>query len=164
MGYYAKGQGSATLLPNINLNTFEIELEDFLKERDIDISFECFSSKQTSAGTKNIKHIEFWESGNFHEEDTLAFLERISLSVTGGCAVYDGEEDAHWRYVFDKSNKEWKEEQGKLVYDSDLDDYSEGLIIYEEDIFSDYTDEQLIEELSKRGYDVSSLEKDDREI
>ena len=83
--------------------------------------------------------IGFWENdSHWHEEDTFEFLETLTPYIKEGCANYTGEEDCIWRYKFYPESETWKEEYATVDYN-----------------FESYTDEELIAELTKRGYKVT---------
>lgn len=126
MGYYASGDGSATLKEGVN-QTELANLLDGLPNSDMD--FEFYENK-----------ISFWENdSHWHEEDTFEFLEALIPYITDGCAHYSGEEDCIWRYKFYSESETWEEESATIDYN-----------------FESYTDEELITELVKRGYKVTN--------
>lgn len=82
--------------------------------------------------------IDFTDYENYHEEDTMDFLNILSPYITEGSIEYSGDDDCHWKFVFNKDTKEWDEIEGEVYYSLD-----------------EFSDEVLIEELKNRGYTVS---------
>ncbi len=133
MGYFANGAGDATLKEGVDEDNLYDILEKCVKERNLDMEFDVVDHKDQ-------KIIDFWESdSHWHEEDTDAFLNALSPYITEGSAVYSGEEDCHWKYVFNPQTGKWLTEGGTIVFGSDL---------------TDIPDNDLIEALTKRGYKV----------
>ena len=126
MGYYASGNGDATLKEGV-----KEDLERLLKgardEIDCDIEWDISEDR-----------IDFWQSdSHWHEEDTLEFLNMLIPYITEGSMYYSGEDDCHWRYVFDPENDVWIDEGGEVIFD-----------------LSDISDEDLLEEVRKRGLKI----------
>lgn len=138
MGYHAKGDGGATFKENVDLNELKFKLS--LLNTDIEYDF-CDNS------------ILFWENDtHWHEEDTYEFLDTITPYVIDGTAHYSSCEDVSlWRYKLDTKEGKWIEQPAIIDYD------------FENYLLENRSDEQLIAELEKRGYDVSGLEKDEVE-
>lgn len=125
MGYYAFGNGSAKFL---KMNSDKLlHLLDSLK------TFNNF--------TYDVYNDEIWfEEDNSHwdESNTYKFLNTLSPYISSGSIQYSGEEDCIWRYVFCPNDNIWKEECGTIDYN-----------------FESYNDEELIAELTKRGYIIT---------
>lgn len=68
----------------------------------------------------------------------MDFLNILSPYITEGSIEYSGDDDCHWKFVFNKDTKEWDEIEGEVYYSLD-----------------EFSDEVLIEELKNRGYTVS---------
>ena len=85
-------------------------------------------------------HISFSDEDEYFEEDTMEFLNTLNSYITEGSIVYSGEGDDCWRFVFDSETETWKREEGVIDYN-----------------FESYTDEQMNEELIRRGYEVSKI-------
>ena len=81
--------------------------------------------------------VDFYESDKYHEDETIEFLDTLAPYVAEGEANYIGEDGCTWRFRFDPDEQEWDEETATIDYN-----------------FESYTDEQMIEELDKRGYIV----------
>lgn len=81
--------------------------------------------------------VDFYESDKYHEDETIEFLDTLAPYVAEGEANYIGEDGCTWRFRFDPYEQEWVEETATIDYN-----------------FESYTDEQMIEELDKRGYIV----------
>lgn len=88
--------------------------------------------------------VNFFENDKYHEDETSKFLDALVPYITEGEATYSGEGDCHWRFRFSPDDQEWIEESGTIDYN-----------------FDSYTDEQLIEELNKRGYIVQKKPQND---
>lgn len=130
MSYYASGCGSAVLKDNVDGEQLEKILDNIIDDNDIDIQFDF-----------DLHNIYFYEDyGNWHEEDTETFLNALIPYIVSGTAEYSGEEDCYWRYVFDNEIQDWKEQNATIDYD-----------------FESYSDDDLIKELTKRGYQVSKI-------
>lgn len=107
MGYYASGSGDATIKEG-KLQELKDVLETNEKNIDSDIEFEF---------TNKCNRIDFWQSDDhWHEEDIMFFLDLISPYITEGSMVFNGEDDCHWRYVFDLDSEEWSDEGGTVIY------------------------------------------------
>ena len=81
--------------------------------------------------------VDFYESDKYHEDETIEFLATLAPYVAEGEANYIGEDGCTWRFRFDRDEQEWLEETATIDYN-----------------FESYTDEQMIEELDRRGYIV----------
>ena len=126
MGFYAYGSGTALLKDNIKKE----ELFERLDEKVGDaycLDYE-YDGKET---------IGITDSENYSEEDIMEFLNILSPCITEGSIEYTGDDDCHWKFVFDKENEEWDEIEGEVYYSLD-----------------EFSDEVLIEELKSRGYEV----------
>lgn len=128
MGYYANGDGAATFKNGVDIEKVGMLLDDKLDELDV-IEFE-FEIKGNE--------IYFYDSEKYHEDETLAFLNVLAPYITEGKMTYSGEDDCHWRFVFNSDEQGWDEESGTVDFD-----------------FESYTDEDLIVELERRGYNVT---------
>ena len=134
MGYYANASGSATIIDGK-----KAELEKILEDKYGKYAQHC-SLDYDFFDDKDGNSIEITDSEKYYEEATTEFLETIAPYTTAGCLDYSGEDDCIWRFVFDPATKSWNEENATISYD-----------------MSDYSDEQLIEELKKRGYTVDRM-------
>ena len=127
MSYYAYGNGSALLKENV-------DKEELFEKLDTKVEEACcleyeYDDKET---------IDFTDYENYHEEDTMDFLNILSPYITEGSIEYSGDDDCHWKFIFNKDTKEWDEIGGEVYYSLD-----------------EFSDEVLIEELKNRGYTVS---------
>lgn len=130
MGYYASGSGDATFKDSVNKEMVEKAISDFYKSKE--------GQKYYSLNyDTDIYSIEIWDDEKYHEDDTLTFLEILSPYIKEGCINYSGEDDCIWRFVFNPKTGKWDEEYADIVYG-----------------FESYSDEELIDELLKRGYAV----------
>lgn len=128
MGYFAKADGSAKIKEGVNQELLEQFLLNAREESNSDIGFNI------SGG-----YISLWDSdSHWDEEYTLGFLNTLNPYITEGCMVYTGEDDSIWRYKYNPEKGTWEEEFGSV-------DFS----------FESYSDDDLISELTKRGYIVT---------
>lgn len=88
--------------------------------------------------------VDFYESDKYHEDETIEFLDTLAPYVAEGEANYTGEDGCAWRFRFDPDEQEWVEESAMIDYN-----------------FESYTDEQMIEELDRRGYIVQKKPQSD---
>ena len=129
MGYCANAGGSATIIDGKREDLEKVLEDKYGSYSPLDYDF--FENKDENS-------IKIYDSEKYYEEDTMEFLETIAPYITKGCLNYSDEDDHIWRFVFDPATKSWNEEDAKISYG-----------------MSDYSDEQLVEELKKRGYLVS---------
>lgn len=122
MGYCADGSGSATLKRDADI----AELKDKLDALDVWLNWSIYKDS-----------VDFYDSDNYHEDETIEFLDTLAPYVADGEVNYTGEDGSIWRFRFDPDEQEWVEESAAIDYN-----------------FESYTDEQMIEELDKRGYIV----------
>lgn len=124
MGYCADGNGIVILKNDINIKKLRNEL---------------IKSKSNIEYTINNNMISLEEySFSWSEENTYNFLNTLNPYIKGGAIKYRSiDDDRHWRYVYDPITDKWEEEIATTSYD-----------------FEEYTDDELIEELKKRGYVV----------
>lgn len=73
------------------------------------------------------------EEQKYYQEEVYLDLNILTKYITEGYIEYAGEDDAHWRIIL-KDGK-WVQQQGKTIYD-----------------LSDIPDDDLLNELRKRGY------------
>ena len=125
MGYYANGDGWATVKKDIDILAFK-ELLDCKSKQD-DIRWDICD-----------RTLIFFDSEKYHEENVEDFLEAIKDFITEGQITYTGEDNSNWRFVFNAEKNEWEEESGTVDFN-----------------FASYTDAQLIKEIKRRGYTVS---------
>ena len=112
------------------------------KKNDINIKKlinELIKSKNNIEYSINNNMISLEEySFSWSEENTYDFLNTLKPYIKGGVIKYRSiDDDRHWRYVYDPITDKQEEEIATTSYD-----------------FEEYTDDELIEELKKRGYVV----------
>ena len=128
MGYFAKADGSAKIKEGVNQKQLEQLLLDVREETETKIDFDIFDGS-----------IVLWDSdSHWDEEYTLGFLNTLNPYITEGCMVYTGENNSIWRYKYNPEKGNWEEEFSSV-------DFS----------FESYSDDDLISELTKRGYTVT---------
>ena len=81
--------------------------------------------------------IEFWCEDKYWGDGVYEDLEIVKPYIGFGELEFAGEDGAMWRIRFDSDTQEWVEESATIDYN-----------------FESYTDEQMIEELDRRGYIV----------
>lgn len=81
--------------------------------------------------------IEFWCEDKYWGDGVYEDLEIVKPYIVSGELEFAGEDGAMWRIRFDSDTQEWVEESAMIDYN-----------------FESYTDEQMIEELDRRGYIV----------
>lgn len=122
MEYCADGSGFATLKRDADI----AELKDKLDALDVWLNWSIYKDS-----------VDFYDSDNYHEDETIEFLNTLAPYVAEGEVNYDGEDGCIWRFRFDPDKQKWVEESATIDYN-----------------FESYTDKQMIEELDKRGYIV----------
>ena len=75
---------------------------------------------------------------NYEEHDVHACLQALVPLIKAGNIDYKGEDGAIWRFRYNPTSEKWIEENGVIDYN-----------------FSSFSDDELISELTKRGYTVS---------
>lgn len=124
MGYCADGNGIVILKNDINIKKL---INELIKSK---------SNIEYSINNNMISLEEY--SFSWSEENTYDFLNTLKPYIKGGVIKYRSiDDDRHWRYVYDPITDKWEEEIATTSYD-----------------FEEYTDDELIEELKKRGYVV----------
>ena len=127
MGYHATGNGFVQLKEDVE-GVFE--LLDELKSLNTKINW----------GRRGV-HLVFSEDDtHWDETKTFEFLNTLSPYIEAGEADYSGDDDCYGRYTFNPETEMWYSKSATISYE-----------------FEEYADEQLIEELTKRGYTVSKI-------
>ena len=78
------------------------------------------------------------EEQKYYEDEVYHDLNILTNYITFGYIEYTGEDDNHWRIALKDGS--WAETEGKVVYD-----------------MSNYSDQELIDELDRRGYNITQL-------
>lgn len=131
MGYYASGSGDATFKEGVTKEIVEKAIKDFYESEEGN-KFYCLDYDT------DVESIEIWDDEKYHEEDTIEFLKVLAPYIKEGHISYTGEDDCIWRFVFNPETGKWDEEYATVSFG-----------------FEEYEDDELIEELEKRGYVVS---------
>ena len=126
MGYCADGYGKAPLKEGIDKWELSKRLDEKV-EQAFGLEYEFDKNGD----------IKIYDNENYHEEDIRDFLNTLSLYIVDGEIEYSGDDDCHWKFVFNKETGGWDEIEGEVYYS-----------------LSDFTDEVLVEELKRRGYKV----------
>ena len=112
MGYYAKYDGSITV------ECDAASFEKVLKEVN-DIFYVCDSSEDTGDSTYTML---LFGNDKYYEDSVRELFEKISDYIIDGEIDFCGEENDFWRLVYDQSAKEWREEPGRIVYESGFEE------------------------------------------
>ena len=126
MECYAEGNGTALLKDNINKNELFWKLDKKIKEA---YYLEYDYDKD--------KTIHITDSVYYREKDIVEFLNILSSYITEGTIKYTGDDDTHWKFVFNAKTEEWNKLKGEIYYSLD-----------------EFSDNMLIEEINSRGYTV----------
>lgn len=122
MGYCADGNGEIFLKDGINIKELKNKLDNLNSSIDYNIENKVIL----------IEECNF----SWYEDKTYDFLNTLKPYVEKGLIEYRSiDDDQHWRYVYNPKLNKWKEEIACTSYG-----------------FEGYTDDELIEELKKRGY------------
>ena len=108
--------------------------DPYALERDIEENGYCFDLEY--GGTK--KFVIRVDNQKYYEDDVYHDLNILTKYITSGYIEYTGEDDNHWRIAFKDGS--WSETEGKVVYD-----------------MSNYSDQELIDELDRRGFGITQL-------
>ena len=108
MGYYAKYDGSITV--ECDATSFEKVL------KEVNDMFFVYDSSE-DAGDSTYTMLLFGND-KYYEDSVRELFEKISDYITEGEIDFCGEENDFWRFVYDQSIKEWKEEPGRVIYES----------------------------------------------
>lgn len=103
-------------------------------KRDMEENGYCFDLEDR--GTKEFAIRA--DNQKYYEDDVYHDLNILTKYITFGYIEYTGEDDNHWRIAFKDGS--WSETEGKVVYD-----------------MSNYSDQELIDELDRRGYNITQL-------
>lgn len=135
MGYYAYGNGSVLLKNGINKEELFKKLDEKLNDA-FGLEYEF-----NKAGMIDITDYE-----NYSEEDIMEFLNILIPYIKEGSIEYSGDDDYHWKFVFNEKDQKWDEFDGEVYYS-----------------LEDFSDNDLIEELNKRGYAIIYIENGEQE-
>lgn len=135
MGYYAYGNGSVLLKNGINKEELFKKLDEKLNDA-FGLEYEF-----NKAGMIDITDYE-----NYSEEDIMEFLNILIPYIKEGSIEYSGDDDYHWKFVFNEKDQKWDEFDGEVYYS-----------------LEDFSDNDLIEELNKRGYAIIYIENGEKE-
>lgn len=135
MGYYAYGNGSVLLKNGINKEELFKKLDEKLNDA-FGLEYEF-----NKAGMIDITDYE-----NYSEEDIMEFLNILIPYIKEGSIEYSGDDDYHWKFVFNEKDQKWDEFDGEVCYS-----------------LEDFSDNDLIEELNKRGYAIIYIENGKKE-
>lgn len=122
MGYCADGNGEVFLKNRINIKELKTKLDNLNSSIDYNIENKIILIEEYSF--------------SWNEDKTYDFLNTLKPFVEKGLIEYKSiDDDRHWRYVYNPVLNKWEEEIAYTSYG-----------------FEGYTDNELIEELKKRGY------------
>lgn len=122
MGYCADGNEEVFLKDRINIKELKNKLDNLNSSIDYNIENKIILIEEYSF--------------SWNEDRTYAFLNTLKPYVEKGLIEYKSiDDDRHWRYVYNQKLNKWEEEIACTSYG-----------------FEGYTEDELIEELKKRGY------------
>ena len=111
MGYYASGSG-------------QIRFYGVLSDEDQDkiakiLDDECFEYDFTTVGQNECRaqsYIDLWLDGKYYNVEEM--LNKISqdFSVCEGEIAFCGEDNEHWRFVYDIQRNQWYEQNGHIAW------------------------------------------------
>ena len=124
MGYCADGNGEVFLKDGINIKELKSKLDNLNSNIDYNIEDQVIMLEEYNF--------------SWFEDKTYTFLNTLNPYIEEGIMEYKSiDDDRHWRYIYNPVLNKWEE---KIAYTS----YG----------FEGYTDNELIDELKKRGYVV----------
>lgn len=135
MGYYAYGNGSVLLKNGINKEELFKKLDEKLNDA-FGLEYEF----------NKVGMIDITDYENYSEEDIMEFLNILIPYIKEGSIEYSGDDDYHWKFVFNEKDQKWDEFDGEVYYS-----------------LEDFSDNDLIEELNKRGYAIIYIENGEKE-
>ena len=110
MGYCASGTGSIVLKKGLNALP-----DDAMKALMDYFEVACEGWPDKDGDTV----IDFWDSEKYWEDSALTALDAVIPYIQEGLIEYNGEDDFHWRFVFDPETENWQEEEARVVWESE---------------------------------------------
>jgi len=104
MGYYASGGGEIHLRPNLTESEWE-KVKGIVNDCDIFDGLWLYSEDNTILVSHGDKYRSDWVAD---------FMHCIQPFVKDGELIFVGEDNAHWKIVFEDEN--WMEYDGEVVY------------------------------------------------
>ena len=127
MGYYAEGHGA-------------ISAKDKQSFDAIGAIMRSDTACLESTPFYDVLEYDIWNNDKYYGGEVLDFLNSLSEYINKGEIYYSGEDGSIWRFLFNPATSSWLEQSGIAVYD-----------------MSEFTDDQLRQELEKRGYSVNNV-------
>lgn len=125
MGYCAYANGSVTLKPSLDPNIDSMDLVgSILENYGFEIEYDEENNKVFSD-----------YDGNYREDSIANCLKELSSYIQKGQISFTGDDSSVWRFIFNPETETWLYQEAVIDFD-----------------FESYSDEQLINELKKRGY------------
>ena len=112
MGYYAKADGEIRI-SKLFLSKEGKVVTNYLNDYHMNKQIE----EVTCDGNYYLE-IDFYD--RYHEEEWDHILDIVTPFTISGSIDFRGEDDEHWREVFDPEAKKWQRESGEILYDSEL--------------------------------------------
>lgn len=116
MGYYADGNGSIVFKKVLPEELFQKVKDVLLDVFDCDGTREWKRYKEAEL----ITEIDFWSGDKYYEDEVIDALKKTAElaghDIEEGCISYCGEDNALWRFVYDKNMNSWLEENGHVEY------------------------------------------------
>jgi len=103
MGYYADGGGTVNFRPDVTQDEFK-RIEEILDRFDVENDYD-----DTDAS--------FCLHEKYYEDEWVCLLDELSPFVEDGELCFDGEDGAHWHFIF--RNGKFIEESGKVIYEEE---------------------------------------------
>ena len=113
MGYYANGSGNIEFINPLN-NDKQKRIAEIREYNYFDFIF--YGSRKRNNATIGID-ISF--DGNYHGDSIEKGLNEIMkiADIKDGCMEFHGEDGDHWRFLYDPSERRWREQTGHIVYE-----------------------------------------------
>jgi len=112
MGYYASGSGYIDVG---SARPSEQALRDLAEHGGLGFRLMA-PNKHFHFYTIDVLH----EYGNYSEEEVIDFLSMAgrAFQILGGEIEFSGEDDSHWRFVWNGRDGRWYEQNGSIEYES----------------------------------------------
>lgn len=110
MGYVSTGFGTIQLVCALPEDTMD-EFVELLGGKWLGIEV----TKYEQNGT-NYVDVSYWNYDDYYEEEFVEALDLIRSFVANGWIEFYGEENCHWRFLFDQAKGGWIKEDGVVIY------------------------------------------------
>lgn len=118
MGYYASGSGYINFADTLDEQTYD------KVKKYIETEFECYDAARVPRDghkTSRGSWMDFYVHDKYHGVEVESVLQNIAKAafIHDACVEFSGEDDMHWRFVYDPETNEFFEEDGSVVYESE---------------------------------------------